>query len=328
MRVMHHSVPDWVSDDVRAYLSHVVGGEPIRAVARRTGCHASTVLRQVRRTETLRDDPLIDTALARLGTAVADGDDERRAEPRTAKARLTDVDLTGPASNVLRRLAEPGACLAVADGMEKAVIVRETPDGQILRTGSVERVIAEAMALRDWIAATNTGRITRYRIRPAGRVALKEWAQAEADRAPTETLRGRMRYGGAESPLLVLGRRRDRDGTPFLTDALVKTGERLREEYELAGLTAQSDPLAGGGGDPSGTGPDAARARVAAAAADLGEGLADVVLAACCHLEGMEEIERRMGWAARSGKIVLRIGLKRLQRHFLATGGTLAPRIG
>ena len=49
---------------------------------------------------------------------------------------------------LLRRLAEPGACLAVADGMEKAIIMRGA-----VRTAIVERAVAEAFALRDWIAA-------------------------------------------------------------------------------------------------------------------------------------------------------------------------------
>ena len=47
---------------------------------------------------------------------------------------------------------------------------------------------------------------------------------------------------------------------------------------------------------------------VAAALRDLGPGLGDVALRVCCFLEGIEAAEQRMGWAARSGKIVLRIG--------------------
>ncbi|MCB1366035.1 MAG: helix-turn-helix domain-containing protein, partial [Rhodobacteraceae bacterium] len=60
----------------------------------------------------------------------------------------------------------------------------------------------------------------------------------------------------------------------------------------------------------------AARDRVARALADLGPGLSDVALRCCCHLEGLEQAERRMGWSARSGKIVLRIALQRLRRHY------------
>ena len=44
----------------------------------------------------------------------------------------------------------------------------------------------------------------------------------------------RMRVNIAESPLLVLARRRDANGQPFLDPGLVAAGERLREDFELA----------------------------------------------------------------------------------------------
>ena len=49
---------------------------------------------------------------------------------------------------------------------------------------------------------------------------------------------------------------------------------------------------------------------------DLGPGLSDVVLRVCCFLEGLESAEKRLGWSARSGKIVLKIGLQRLLKHY------------
>ena len=44
-----------------------------------------------------------------------------------------------------------------------------------------------------------------------------------------------------------------------------------------------------------------------------------------CYLEGLETTEQKLGWAARSGKIVLRIALQRLRRHYdgLHDGGGL-----
>jgi hypothetical protein len=65
-------IPGWLPEVAVTYLAHTAAGHPIRALARARGCHASTVLRQVRRVEAWRDDPLIDEAL------------ERRARPPAA----------------------------------------------------------------------------------------------------------------------------------------------------------------------------------------------------------------------------------------------------
>jgi len=242
------------------------------------------------------------------------------------------------ARRVLRRLVEPGACLAVAEGMEKAVIVREGEDGNTIRTGTVDSIIAESMALRDWIACTASGRVLRYRITTAGRTALKtllaasenEKARASSDEDADER-RGRPTV--AESPLSMLARRRDRDGSRFLAPDMVRAGERLREEFEIASMGSVPEGgweallTASVPSDGSLRGAEGAQARLAAALADLGPGLGDIVLRVCCQLEGLESVEKRMGWAARSGKIVLRIALERLARHFeresVAGGGLI-----
>ncbi len=230
----------------------------------------------------------------------------------------------GEARRILRRMAESGACLAVAEGMEKAVVVREDSDGQTIRTGTVDREIAEALALRDWIEASATGRIARYGITSAGRTALKDLLLSEPDdpaREREDEGDNRTRYGTTETPVLMLARRRDRDGAPFLSADLVRAGERLREDYEIAAMAgAPSEgweslvcrPVEG---DVTARGAEGAKARLWSALAELGPGLGDVTFRVCCQLEGLESVERRMGWAARSGKIVLRIALERLARY-------------
>ena len=70
---------------------------------------------------------------------------------------------------MLRRLVEPGAVLAIAPEMDKAVILRELPDGRSLRTAVIDRAVAQACILKDWIACTRPGRIARYELTPAGR---------------------------------------------------------------------------------------------------------------------------------------------------------------
>ncbi len=129
-----------------------------------------------------------------------------------------------------------------------------------------------------------------------------------------------------ETPLGWLARRKGPDGAPFLLPEEVAAGERLREDFERAQLgprVAQdwrrfltpADGRSGPGAGPS-EGPAAAREKVSAALAALGPGLNDAVLRACCFLEGLEATERRMGWSARSGKVVLKIALGRLAEHY------------
>src|SRR5690606_14172715 len=151
-------LPDWLPDRVRLYLSHTEEGMSIRALARAVGLNASTVLRQVRRFELRRDDPLMDEALSLLSHGIPPrSDPDRKDAPtmtapiRAPAARLTDeATLMREGRRILRRLAEPGAVMAIAADMEKAVVMREFPDGRSARTGIVERDVAQAFALKDW----------------------------------------------------------------------------------------------------------------------------------------------------------------------------------
>lgn len=86
------SAPAALPEDARLYLRHVENGESIRSLAREAGCHASTILRRIRRFEARRDDPLVDRALS-------------------VKAKAAPAD-DRQVLRVLRRLAEPGAILA------------------------------------------------------------------------------------------------------------------------------------------------------------------------------------------------------------------------
>lgn len=352
-KYMQGTLPAWVPDEVRVYIAHTEKGVGLRELARAAGCHASTVLRQVRKVETLRDDPLVDAALSNLGAA-GSGDPAPEArkdvQPMTAAVNMPappdETTLAREARRILRRLIEPGAVLAVAAEMEKAVVVRDTGDGGNARTAVVDVAIAQAMALKEWITCDTPARISRYRITPPGRQALNRLmaeqenrvrgfaeAQAgfdtgrEAEAALEEVDRDprirKGRYMLAESPLTALGRRRDKDGEAFLTEELIAAGERLREDFELAQmgprttqnwdqfLTAGVRTQHGAGG-----GATAAQERLQAALKDLGAGLGDVALRCCCYLEGLETAEKQLGWSARSGKIVLRIALQRLRRHY------------
>lgn len=371
------ALPNWLPSEVKHYLAHTGAGVSIRDIARLSQCHASTISRRIARIEQQRDDPLVDAALSqiedRLKSSVPGvlGRIKREIGTMSKDSAQTgqDVpkDLEQEAKRVLRRLCETGAVLAIAEDMDVAVVVREGPDGTTTRTAVVAQEIAQAMALRGWIETVKTGRIMRYGVTVAGREKVKAlligddamtpgakvMAMAEAP-ARFETAPGdwsdarpsddgeaarKLRYNLAESPLTILARRRDKNGEPFLSDDLVRCGERLREDFELAQMGAQTGqnwhkllagdvPEAAPTGPAAGFGPEAAKSRVVLALRELGPGLSDVALRCCCYLEGLESTEKRMGWSARSGKVVLRIALQRLKRHYEETLTPEAQMIG
>ncbi|WP_233713199.1 DUF6456 domain-containing protein [Amaricoccus solimangrovi] len=359
---LREGLPEWLPAEAATYLSHVAAGQSLRALARARGCHASTVMRQVRRVEARREDPLVDEALERAGRFFTRPDTPATtASEETTSMRDAAIDLARTpgapeekiaqeARRILRRLCEKGAFLAVAPNMEKAVVLREVVPGRQNRIAVVEREVAHAFALREWIACEKPGKVSCYAITSVGRAALKRllledrerrggFAEAQsafqgqhrlfAERAVmAEDGSGerRLRFNLAESPLLVLGRKRDKDGIAYLTPELIEAGERLREDFELAGLgprvtqnwerflTAGASRGAPGPRDAEGS-PDA-RTRVAKAMEALGPGLSDIVFRICCFLEGIETAEKRLGWSARSGKVVLKIALERLAAHY------------
>ena len=133
-----------------------------------------------------------------------------------------------------------GVVLAVAADMDKAVVVRNGKNGSSTRTAVVDRHIAQAMALKNWILVQTTGRITRYQITTPRRAAVSEMLNQEPPAGPlgmaedqaafaeqhrdwgekvlpdADTGRPkRMRYNLSELPLTALARRRDKDGSPF-----------------------------------------------------------------------------------------------------------------
>ncbi|MDV7144956.1 DUF6456 domain-containing protein [Tropicimonas sp. TH_r6] len=369
-------MPGWVPQAAMHYLRHTEQGQSIREVARAEGCHASTILRRIRRFEQRRDDPLVDEALAHLGRAHFRTYDCNQGPEETAPmtAHFSPVDMPSrkicdeatvnrEARRVLRRLAESGAVLAVATDMEKAAVLREMPDGNTNRTAVVDRNVAHAFALKEWITCKSAGRVASYMITSAGRSALKrmlsedrseaggfaeapmpfgdqhrEWGHKVVldDEEPSKPRR--VRYNMAESPVVALSRRREKDGSPFLEPEMVVAAERLREDFELAQmgprvaqnwerfLTAGARGGFGASDPVSGT--EGARDRVAKALEELGPGLGDMVLRCCCYLEGLEATEKRLGWSARSGKIVLRIALQRLARHYEEVYGPGRGMIG
>ncbi len=129
-----------------------------------------------------------------------------------------------------------------------------------------------------------------------------------------------------ESPLTRLRRTNGRNGKPLIDDAEFAAGERFRSDYTRAQLMPRvtanwASAVAGGRRDGSGMADltDAAisaRQRIERAIDAVGPDFAGVLVDVCCFLKGIEEIERERSWPARSAKLVLRLALASLARHY------------
>lgn len=131
-----------------------------------------------------------------------------------------------------------------------------------------------------------------------------------------------------ESPVATLARRAGRSGKPWLQAHEAAAAERLRRDFEVGQLqprvTANWSASVSDGrrtGDNSGLGDLTdmalgARLRFDRAVGDVGPELAGVLIDVCCFLKGLETVERERQWPARSAKLVLRLALERLARHY------------
>ena len=303
--------PDWVPEHAKTYLTHVNMGVSIRELARIQGCHASTILRQVRKLETRRDDPLVDEALNDLSQNTHLETEPENTHMATAES-LSEVDIARHARRILRRLCETGAYLLIAPQMEVAAVFKETVPGRPTRIAVVDRGFARAFALKEWIAGEQLGKLGRYSITATGRTALKRMIaedrqSKDAVNTPFQEQhkefgervvkmydgsgRQNVRFNFAESPLTLLARKKDRSGAMYLSPELLEAGERLREDFEQAQLgprVAQNwdrfltNSSGGFNGGAECSGSSNARDRVSVALKALGPGLADVAVRVCC----------------------------------------------
>lgn len=266
-----------------------------------------------------------------------DAETPKRAAEAADIARLRRLQRDG-----VVLVGDPAQCewrlMRLAPGAPPKTIGAALSDADVMRLRSAEWIVEEAPI----------GRVRRFALSPIGAARLRREAAADAgseveapeqaqhrvyarEDALSPALDGGSparatprRVNTAESPLAWLARRRDARGAPFLDAIELEAGERLRADFEAAQLgprVAQNwdrflavvDERRRGAAEPSG-GP--ARDRIADALSALGPDLSDAALRVCCMLEGLETVERAHGWSARSGKVVLRIALRRLVAHY------------
>ncbi len=255
--------------------------------------------------------------------------------------------LSRAASRLLAALSAPGSAAIPDPTREGTLILRASGAGVSLGRGHHPESAAEELVragLAERLGAGLAERAPATTGRPAvtisepGRAHLRRHA-AEPEAAfmaqhavivtaevEGENGREKVAMNAAESPLGWLRRRRDRDGEPFLDPAAFEAGERLRRDLTLGGMlpavTARWDGAIGGAGgaarDPAGATDAmiAARQRARRALDAVGRDLADLLIDLCGFLKGLETVERERGWPARSGKVVVRLALRRLAEHY------------
>lgn len=134
--------------------------------------------------------------------------------------------------------------------------------------------------------------------------------------------------------LRIIGQRLDGCGQPFLSGPEIVAGEQLANDYARAGsgLSMTQNFMNAGGGSSDGSGAENAsiasldaRKRMADALAHVGPGLDRAVMAICCKEMGLGELELAEGWAKRSGKTVLKLGLQRLAEFYGTEVGRYRP---
>ena len=221
---------------VKLYLAHTEHGHSIRSLARYSGVHPSTVSRSVRKIETLRDDPLIDRAVQELSKYCLEAA-PRRLEDKPMSFHNPDpnplcypASLDTPSITALRYLARKNTVLALAQGLELAVIVREAVAGQVEKLGTLDRAQVMAMTMQDWLKCDDPqARIMRFQLTEAGLKLLARIEDSDSNkvesgegRSSDPVSRGRLRYGQAISPVHALARRRNKDGEPYISRRLVK----------------------------------------------------------------------------------------------------------
>lgn len=225
---------------------------------------------------------------------------------------------------ILTLLAQPGA----------RVLMKGARAGQIMSPGRATRMLSEkeTQALIDFelviISANGEATLNPNGLRLLAKLTMlreRDSDELELRRVMTAGATETIVVNRNESPLTWLASRRGPDGRAFLTADEVEAGERLRSDFEEAhrgpklgqnwdGFLTMIDRGAKMGTVPMQDGPASERLRAALAA--LGPGLGDCALRVCCYLEGLETVEREMGWSSRSAKVVLKIALERLSAHY------------
>lgn len=233
-----------------------------------------------------------------------------------------------------------GAVLQRIEGADFVLVLgaHKPKSGQSLRRIEAELVIH--CAARGLLQADAAG---GYRISPAGGAWLQRqvWAgtvqqgyaaqhrnMIEADIVEPASGAVRHSINAHAAPLTFLCQRGLIDATERMA------GEKLARDFYLAQLSGRltvdwQAPLTRSRRSAASPLPEAvlaAKQRLREALVAVGPELSGVLMDLCCLEQGLEATEKRLGWPRASAKVVLRLALARLARHYgLGMGRQSAP---
>jgi hypothetical protein len=229
-------------------------------------------------------------------------------------------------------LARRGAFLQRRCDGADVVLPRRGGAGAVVALSSLE--LARSLAA-GWIAPAGPERLQLARrglalVRKAKSIAPGDVGRTGVS-GPSEavTAKARPSVNRDESPLAWLRRRTDKRGRSLISASEYEAGERLRADFWFAQMTPRvtaswsgTTPVRRQRRSAPSADKDlldhviAARERVRRALAAVGPELAGVLIDVCCHLQGLEQVERAAGWPQRAGKVILHLALQRLARHY------------
>ena len=239
---------------------------------------------------------------------------------------------------LLQALAEPGARGALSPLEASTLVVLAARKGVTVARARFAAAAGNAALAEGLVRWEQEGGERRLALTDAGRAHLRRLAAPDVDQAESfraqhasyalrqlEKAARPTLVNEAESPLAWLARRKDREGRSFLDAAQLDAGERFRRDIEQAQLLQRvtanweaSINAARRGADAGAVSEVAidARRRLARAFDAVGPELAGLLTDVCGYLKGLEVVESERGWPPRSAKVVLRIALDRLARHY------------
>jgi hypothetical protein len=131
---------------------------------------------------------------------------------------------------------------------------------------------------------------------------------------------------GGDTTLLWMFRRKDKSGAGMIGPSAFAAGERLGADLTFAGMLPRvtmdwSGQMRANRSDEGGRlnpteAAMAARQRVNLALRAVGPEFSGLLFDLCGFCKGLEAIERDRGWPARSGKVVVKLALASLARHY------------